>query len=32
VYTTPCYMLDANIVEIGEGAENIVRAILKTLY
>lgn len=31
VYTTPCYMLDANIVEIGEGAENIVRAILKTL-
>lgn len=32
VYTTPCYMLDANIVEIGEGAENIVRAILKTLF
>lgn len=31
VYTTPCYMLDANIVQIGEGAENIVRAILKTL-
>ncbi len=31
VYTTPCYMLDANIVEIGDGAENIVRAILKTL-
>ncbi len=32
LYTTPCYMLDANIVEIGEGAENIVRAILKTLF
>jgi enhancing lycopene biosynthesis protein 2 len=31
VYTTPCYMLDANIVQIGNGAENIVRAILKTL-
>jgi len=31
VYTTPCYMLDANIVQIGEGAENIVRTILKTL-
>jgi enhancing lycopene biosynthesis protein 2 len=31
VYTTPCYMLDASIVQIGEGAENIVRAILKTL-
>jgi enhancing lycopene biosynthesis protein 2 len=31
VYTTPCYMLDANIIQIGEGAENIVRAILKTL-
>lgn len=31
VYTTPCYMLDANIVQIGDGAENIVRAILKTL-
>ncbi len=31
IYTTPCYMLDANIVEIGEGAENIVRAVLKTL-
>ncbi|MFN2395575.1 MAG: isoprenoid biosynthesis glyoxalase ElbB [Bacteroidales bacterium] len=32
VYTTPCYMLDANIVQIGDGAENIVRAILKTLF
>ena len=31
IYTTPCYMLDANIVQIGEGAENIVRTILKTL-
>ncbi len=31
VYTTPCYMLDANILQIGEGAENIVRAVLKSL-
>ena len=28
VYTTPCYMLDANIVQIADGAENIVKAIL----
>jgi enhancing lycopene biosynthesis protein 2 len=31
VFTTPCYMLDANIVQIAEGAENIVRTILKSL-
>lgn len=31
IFTTPCYMLDANIVQIGEGAENIVRAMLKSL-
>ena len=31
VFTTPCYMLDANIVQIAEGAENIVKAILKEL-
>ena len=29
VFTTPCYMLDATIDQIAEGAENIVRAILK---
>jgi len=28
VVTTPCYMLDANIVQIAEGAENLVKAIL----
>ena len=28
IYSTPCYMLDANIVQIAEGAENIVKAIL----
>ncbi len=28
VYTTPCYMLDANILQIAEGAENIVKAMM----
>lgn len=28
LFTTPCYMLDANILQIAEGAENIVRAML----
>ncbi len=31
LFTTPCYMLDANIAQIGDGAENIVRAVLKAL-
>jgi enhancing lycopene biosynthesis protein 2 len=31
VFTTPCYMLDADIKQIGDGAENIVRVILKSL-
>jgi enhancing lycopene biosynthesis protein 2 len=26
--TTPCYMLDANIVQIGDGADNVVKALL----
>ncbi len=29
VFTTPCYMLEADIAQIGDGAENIVRALLK---
>ena len=28
VYTTPCYMLDAGILEIALGTENIVKAML----
>lgn len=28
IITTPCYMLDATIAEIGLGAENLVKAIL----
>ncbi len=29
VVTTPCYMLDATIVQIAEGASNVVRKILE---
>ena len=29
--TTPCYMLDANIGQIGDGANNIVKAILELI-
>jgi enhancing lycopene biosynthesis protein 2 len=29
IFTTPCYMLDANIAQIGEGTENIVKAMLE---
>lgn len=29
--TTPCYMLDANIVQIAEGASNVVDAMLKLM-
>ena len=28
VFTTPCYMLDANIIQIAEGADNIVKAMI----
>ena len=31
VVTTPCYMLDATIVQIGEGAENVVKAMLSLM-
>ncbi len=31
IATTPCYMLDANILEISEGAENIVKAVIKLM-
>lgn len=31
VVTTPCYMLDANIEQIGDGADNVVKAILNLL-
>ena len=29
IATTPCYMLDATISQIGEGASNVVKAILE---
>ncbi|MCX6232234.1 MAG: isoprenoid biosynthesis glyoxalase ElbB [Bacteroidetes bacterium] len=31
VFSTPCYMLDANILQIAEGAENIVKAMINSL-
>jgi enhancing lycopene biosynthesis protein 2 len=31
VATTPCYMLDASITQIAEGAENVVNAVLKMI-
>ena len=31
VFTTPCYMLDANIVQIYDGAYNVVGAMLKSV-
>jgi len=29
IFTTPCYMLDADIVQIAQGTENIVKEMLK---
>lgn len=31
LFSTPCYMLDANILQIAEGADNIVSAMLKVM-
>ena len=31
IFTTPCYMLDATIAQIAEGADNIIDAIFKTI-
>lgn len=31
IFTTPCYMLDATILDIDDGANNIVKAILKKM-
>jgi enhancing lycopene biosynthesis protein 2 len=31
LFTGPCYMLDANIVQIQVGAENVVRAMLEAM-
>jgi len=31
IFTTPCYMLDATIVDIAIGAENIVKAMMKSM-
>lgn len=29
LFTTPCYMLDSTIAQIAEGAENVVKAMIK---
>jgi enhancing lycopene biosynthesis protein 2 len=31
VYTTPCYMLDATIVDIDNGANNVVKAMMEDM-
>ena len=31
IITSPCYMLDANIIQIEEGADNVVKAMLKMM-
>ncbi len=31
IVTTPCYMLDANIGQIGDGANNLVKAVLEMI-
>ncbi len=31
LFSTPCYMLDATIAQIGEGADNIVKAMLEQM-
>ncbi|MFH1120571.1 MAG: isoprenoid biosynthesis glyoxalase ElbB [Bacteroidota bacterium] len=31
VFTTPCYMLDADILQIAEGTDNIIKAIMKEM-
>jgi enhancing lycopene biosynthesis protein 2 len=31
LFTTPCYMLDANIIQIAEGADHIVKSMLKRM-
>lgn len=31
LYTTPCYMLDASILDIAEGASNIVKVMLENM-
>ncbi len=31
VFTTPCYMLDANILQIAEGADNVVKEMMESM-
>jgi enhancing lycopene biosynthesis protein 2 len=31
IFTTPCYMLDATIVDIEQGTDNLVKTMLKQM-
>ncbi len=31
IFTTPCYMLDATIMDIDDGANNIVKAMMERI-
>ena len=31
IFTTPCYMLDADITDIANGAENLVKALIESI-
>jgi enhancing lycopene biosynthesis protein 2 len=31
IFTTPCYMLDANVSDIAEGADNLIEAMLQDM-
>ncbi len=31
VFTTPCYMLDATILDIDDGANNVVKAMMEKM-
>ncbi len=31
VVTTPCYMLDANIAQVADGANNVVKAMMELM-
>jgi len=31
IVTSPCYMLDANIAQIGDGADNVVKKLLEMI-
>jgi enhancing lycopene biosynthesis protein 2 len=32
IFTTPCYMLEASILQIAEGADNVIKAMLNSMH